>query len=208
MDDTFPPTTQLLEIFRRIQEGDSQAREELFGGVARRLERLARRMLRRFPRVARMEDTGDVLQKALARLLAALRETTVSSSRQFLALASEMVRRELLDLARYYGRGRRAGRFAQPEEYSSSILALDRLPQPEEDPDDLERWAEFHERVESLPEEEREVVQLHFYQGWTFEEAARFLNSNARRVGRLWRKALLRLKNPPHDASDRPNRQT
>jgi DNA-directed RNA polymerase specialized sigma24 family protein len=34
---------------------------------------------------------------------------------------------------------------------------------PEEDPDEMERWQRFHEEVERLPVEEREVVGLRFY---------------------------------------------
>jgi RNA polymerase sigma factor (sigma-70 family) len=47
--------------------------------------------------------------------------------------------------------------------------------------------------VEHLPEDEREVVGLIFYHGWTQAEAAELLGVDARTVRRRWRSACLRL---------------
>lgn len=70
MDDP-PQTAQLHDWLDRVQAGDLAAREELLRGVGNRLERLARKMLRRFPGVHRWVETDDVLQSALVRLLRA-----------------------------------------------------------------------------------------------------------------------------------------
>jgi RNA polymerase sigma-70 factor (ECF subfamily) len=70
--------------------------------VCGRLERLARKMLRRFPGVHRWAETGDVLQNALLRLLRALQEVRPESVRGFFGLVAEQMRRELLDLARHF----------------------------------------------------------------------------------------------------------
>jgi hypothetical protein len=59
-------------------------------------------MLGRFPTVRRWADTGDVLQSALVRLLGALKQVDVPSTRAFFGLAAEQMRRELLDLARHF----------------------------------------------------------------------------------------------------------
>ncbi len=54
-------------------------------------------------------------------------------------------------------------------------------------------WCEFHERVRHLPPEEREVVDLLFYQELTQGEAAELLRVTKRTVQRRWQAALLRL---------------
>src|SRR6266436_2863883 len=93
-------TTQLQLWARRIREGDPSAPDELLRAAGERLEALTRKMLRRFPAVRRWEQTGDVMQNALLRLLRALEEVEPASVRDFFGLAAEQMRRELLDLAR------------------------------------------------------------------------------------------------------------
>src|SRR5438132_5094838 len=158
-------TTQLHQLIDRLQHGDAEARNELVRSVCSSLERLARKMLQRYPAVHRWEQTGDVLQNALLRLLRALEEIKPPSMRDFFGLAAEQVRRELLDLARHYRSGKGLGR--NLASHGDSILReLDRA-DPDMADDNLERWHEFHEAVQRLPAEEREVIGLAFYHGWT-----------------------------------------
>jgi RNA polymerase sigma-70 factor (ECF subfamily) len=151
-------------------------------------------MLRRFPAVSRWEESGDLLQNAVLRLLRALREVEPASVRDFFGLAAEQMRRELLDLARRYRAQRVTGpsRAADPERSDSRALALD-LPAPAEDPDEIEKWCAFHEAVGQLPVIEREVVGLIYYQGWTQAEAAEHLCLSKRTVQRHWAAAMLEL---------------
>ena len=65
-------------------------------------------------------------------------------------------------------------------------------------PDRLALWTEFHEQVNRLPEEQREVFDLIWYQGLSFTEAAAVLGVAARTVTRRWHSALLAV----HDALD------
>jgi RNA polymerase sigma-70 factor (ECF subfamily) len=64
-----PPvhTTQPHLWLDRMRAGDLSARDELLHNLCGRLERLARTMLHRFPRVRRWAETDDVLQNALLR---------------------------------------------------------------------------------------------------------------------------------------------
>src|SRR2546430_13327611 len=97
-------TPHLRHGLGRVRAGDAAARDELLRACWGRLERLARKMLVRFPDVRRVTETGDVLQSALIRLLRALEKLDVPSTRDFFGLAAEQMRRELLDLARrHYG---------------------------------------------------------------------------------------------------------
>ena len=57
-------TAELHGWLDRLKAGDEQALDELFRRAGARLERIARTMLQRFPRVARWADVEDVVQRA------------------------------------------------------------------------------------------------------------------------------------------------
>jgi RNA polymerase sigma-70 factor (ECF subfamily) len=187
-------TTQLRRWVERIRAGDLAARDEMLHAVHARLERLARKMLRRFPDVARWEETGDLLQNAVVRLLRALEDVEPTSVRAFFGLAAEQMRRELLDLARRYRAQRVTGpsRAADPARKDSRAPAPD-PPAPADDPDELDKWCAFHEAVERLPVAQREVVGLIYYHGWTQAEVAEHLSLSKRTVQRHWAAAMLTL---------------
>ena len=54
-------------------------------------------------------------------------------------------------------------------------------------------WSEFHQQVERLPEEEREVFDLLWYQGLSQAEAGQVLGVTERTIKRRWASARLRL---------------
>jgi RNA polymerase sigma-70 factor (ECF subfamily) len=186
-----PDSVQLRPLLERYQNGDRQAGEELFWAAAERLEGFARHMLRDFPRLRRWVDTSDVLQGAITRLVCSLRTVRPTSMRDFFNLAATQIRRELLDLARYFHR-RPDARAVHQAELSHDPLQL--VPAPDvASQDDLELWAAFHERVEQLPVEEREVVGLMFYHGWTHAQIAELFRVDERTIRRRWRSACQRL---------------
>jgi RNA polymerase sigma-70 factor (ECF subfamily) len=53
---------------------------------------------------------------------------------------------------------------------------------------------ELHEKVASLPDKEREVFGMLWYQGLTQAEAASVLNVSRRSIIRYWQAAQLRLR--------------
>jgi RNA polymerase sigma-70 factor (ECF subfamily) len=158
-----------------------------------RLERLARKMLRRFPTVGRWEGSDDLLQNALLRLLRALQDVEPTSVRDFFGLAAEQMRRELLDLARRYRSRRVSGpsHAAHPDGGNSGVPVPE--PADEGDADELDKWCAFHEAVERLPAEQCAVVGLIYYQGWTQAETAEHLGLSKRTVQRHWTAAMLTL---------------
>jgi RNA polymerase sigma-70 factor (ECF subfamily) len=110
-----------------------------------------------------------------------------SSTAHFFNLAAAHVRRELLDLARYFAARYHQGPPANVADYDP----VDDRPAP--DPGDLEQWCAFHEAVERLPAEQREVVGLIFYHGWQQKDVAQLFGTTERTVRRRWREALLTL---------------
>jgi RNA polymerase sigma-70 factor (ECF subfamily) len=187
-------TLELQTYLDKMRAGDAAARDELLRRAGGRLERLTRKMLRDFPGVKRWEQTDDVLQNALVRLLRALKEIEPASVREFLALTALQIRRELVDLARHYGgplgpgahHATRAG-LENPER------PLEEKPDPAPEAGVLDGWHEFHSQVDRLPAPEREVVDLLFYQGLPQAEAAALLKVTVRTVQRRWQAALLEL---------------
>jgi RNA polymerase sigma-70 factor (ECF subfamily) len=180
---------------QRLQDGDDQAREQLLNCACTRLTTLARRMLKGFARVKRWEQTDDVVQNALLRLYRTLAEVRPASAVEFYRLAALNIRRELLDLAKhYYGPRGLGANYASVEaaDQSHAAPAFDR-PAARDEPGRVEGWTAFHDQVEQLPPEEKEVVDLLWYQELSQAEAAALLNVSERTVKRRWAAARLRL---------------
>jgi RNA polymerase sigma-70 factor (ECF subfamily) len=185
-------TAQLQLWIERMQAGDEGARDHLMNCCVTRLLQLTRKMLRRYPRVKRWEQTDDVLQNVSLRLRRTLAQITPADVREFLKLASLNIRRELLDLVKHYFGPRGLG-----SRYQSDHLNADAEPrQPAvvaDEPSRLAQWSEFHEKVQELPEEHREVFDLLWYQGLSQAEAAGVLHVTERTVQRRWQAARLQL---------------
>jgi RNA polymerase sigma factor (sigma-70 family) len=183
-------TMQLQGWMVRIKAGDRSAKDELYRAVCGQLERLARNMLKRFPQVRRWEDTGDVLQNATLRLYRGLDKLEVQSTRQFFGLAAAQIRRELLDLWRhYYGREGHGANYASAELPPGSVAAPEGMRAADGALDD-EDWGRFHEAVEQLPGEEREIVGLIFYHNWKQADVAELFQVDVRTVQRRWQAAM------------------
>jgi RNA polymerase sigma factor (sigma-70 family) len=180
-----------------MNAGDQAAKNELLRYAYERLRGLDRKMLRQdFPRLKNWEETDDVLQNAALRLDRALEVVPVGNVQEFFRLAASAIRRELIDLARHYRTGRKAAADIGPrlaESSSDSPSAADPSDSTYE-PSRLEAWTEFHKQAAALPEEEREVFDLLWYEGLEQSEAASFLGVPRATVQRRWLKARLRLK--------------
>jgi RNA polymerase sigma-70 factor (ECF subfamily) len=189
-------TTQLQNLITQIQAGVPSAREELIGRAYAPLKVLARKMLRSFPRLQSFEDTSDVLHDALPRLLTALASAPPASPADFFRLAARQIKGELQDLIeRYYGPKGPGGKLASPgrDDTPSSSPSFGDRSESTNEPARLALWRELHVQVEALPEEEREVFGLVWYQGLTQAEAAQVLGVADITVRRRWMSARLRL---------------
>lgn len=194
------PTAYLQRCLEQLQQGDESARNALLGGVCSRLEQLTHVMLKDYARLKRWEDTADVLQNALIRLHRALQTVTPPTLRDFYRLATLQIRRELLDLARHYYGPEGAGgkQRSSPGKSSSTDGSVFEPGTASLEPSRLAAWSEFHEQVNALPEEEREVFDLLWYQGLGHTEAAEVLGVHPRTVKRRWQAACLQLHDRLH----------
>jgi RNA polymerase sigma factor (sigma-70 family) len=190
-------TTSLQRCLDRLRSGDSTAEDELLRHSEERLKALTRRMLRDYPRVGRWEDTDDVWQQAVLRLVKALRTISVSTVADYARLASWHIRHVLIDLARHYcgkqGLGaNHATPAARPTDRSGEVQP-EAVAASSDAPERIIGWAEWHEQIDQLPGEERAVVDLLWYQGMKQEEAASTLNVSLSTLQRRWQAARIRL---------------
>jgi len=160
-------------------------------------------MFRGRPGHRRWEQTDDVFQNSMVRLHRALAGTEVRSVSHFFNLAAVQIRRELIDLGRKHfgpeGIGRNHHTDHQPSDERGGTLH-----RIETEPGDIEQWTDFHERVEALPVEVREVVDLLYYEGLSQEEAAEVLGVSLRTLRRRWQDAKLRLLGGVSDGRAQP----
>ena len=194
--------TQLKNLIDLGLKGDASSKEALITHASDRLLRLTRTMFRRFPSLRRWEQTDDVFQNSMIRLHRALGEVEIESVRHFFNLAAVQVRRELLDMAKKHFGPEGIG----ANHHTDGIPADDKggaLEERAQEPSDLEGWTEFHQQVEKLPEDEREVFNLLYYEGLTQEEAAGLLSLSLRTLKRRWQSARVRL----HEELNRDGRR-
>jgi RNA polymerase sigma-70 factor (ECF subfamily) len=121
-----------------------------------------------------------------------LKDTTPQSVKHFLNLAALHIRRELIDLARHHNgpQGHGSHHDTGKDQIESPILAA---PQTTLNPSKLAQWSEFHEKVEALPSEEREIFNLLWYHDLPQSEAATLLNLSERTLQRRWQSARLKI---------------
>jgi RNA polymerase sigma factor (sigma-70 family) len=188
------PTMQLSGWIERWQAGDEGARDRLIEHAYQRLRRLTRKMLKGYPRLRRWDETDDVLHNALGRFLRALREVKPATAAQFFGLAATQIRRELIDLTRHYcgpqGPGAHEDQAAGGEDSGRPPYEK---PDSTHEPSRLAEWCEFHQQVAGLPEQERQVFDLLFYNDLTQVEAAEILKVSRETVKARWRTARWKL---------------
>lgn len=186
-----PPPNDTTGLLAGFSDDDGEAIERLIQHTQARLLKLASKMLKTFPGVGRYEQTDDVYQNAILRLAEAVRSQRPQNSRHFYNLAAKIFRRVLIDLARHYDGPEGIG--------ANQVSKGDNLidpPSPTElnyEPETIQQWTLFHEFVEALPDEEREITNLMWFQGLTQTEAAKVLGVSSRTVKRRWLLAKHRL---------------
>jgi RNA polymerase sigma-70 factor (ECF subfamily) len=179
------------DLVARLSRGDDAASAALIQHSKQRLESLARHMLHGYPALRRWVETDDVLQNSLIRLMRALGSVQVESPRHFMSLSALQIRRELVDLARHYFGP--AGLAAHHESHaggaSNGRENVD-VADLSHEPTALAQWCELHEQIGSLPDHQREVMDLLYYDGLSQAESANILSVSVRTVQRRWHSAL------------------
>lgn len=187
--------SSIEDLLIKIKAGDNAARQALFELVDDQLRKLTRKMLGTFAVVRRWEETDDVWQNASMRIWNSFDKMEFQSARHFLNSSSLQIRRELLTLAEFYRRpNNAAARHQTPKKSMPGFEGSnDSWENPTDNLDVINSWTQVHEKVDKLPDDLREVFDLHWYQGLTLEAISKLLNVSTRTVKRRWQSARLEL---------------
>jgi RNA polymerase sigma factor (sigma-70 family) len=172
---------EYADLLRRLEQGDPTARAALIERAQDQLRLRVHQMLAKFPTVHGVHATSDVLQEVLLELSEMLRQLTPRDGRHFMGLAGQRIRWKLLDLAR-----------RRPVPLQATDGELGAAEQITYDPARLAQWEEVHSYIQELPDAERELFDLIFYQGMPQEAVATMLGEPYRSLKRRWQEARLR----------------
>ncbi len=187
-------TLVLQNLLARVAAGDAQSKEELINRAYERLILVARKLLGSFSRVRVEEETAGVLNEAYPKLHRALDDVKPATVREFMCLAALQIRRTLLDsIRRLEGRGQTARPDKVSLDAGDSAPGGAVIPATGNDISKIGLAIDLLEALEALPEEEREVVELLFFYGYTQHEAAEIVGVHEDTIKRRWSKARIRL---------------
>lgn len=173
-------------LLRRADQADREAADQMFAILYNELHRLAEYNLRRADSSLTLGTTTLVHE---AYLNIARRENVAFPDRpRLLAYASRAMRGLIID----YARTRRANRRGRQFEIT---LTGDELPpdQAMEKAAELQRLGDALDELAELEPALAELVDLHFFCGFSFVEIASLRGVSDRTVQRDWRKARLLL---------------
>jgi RNA polymerase sigma-70 factor (ECF subfamily) len=180
-------TTQLQQHLLDFTEGDESVRDQIIEHTCERLRLRTRQMLKSFPAVSRWSQTDDVLQNAMVRLHRSLAQVKPESPCQYYGLAAKQIRRELLDMARKFNGAMGVGKNHE----SDFNKAVPRHQSQDLKPENLEAWARFHEAIEKLNDDQKQVVELLWYEGISQPQAAKVIGVSLATVKRRWQSSRL-----------------
>lgn len=177
MDASAADVTTLLN---RLAGGDQEAATQLIPLIYKELHRLA------VPRIRR-ERPGHTLQAtALVHevylKLVGQPDARWQNRTQFFAVASQLMRRILVDYARTQQRAKRGGRQERVSLEEVLVIAPDRN-------DELLAVHESLARLEKLDARQGRIVELRYFGGLTVDETAEVLRVSAKTVTREWNMA-------------------
>ncbi|HEX4950321.1 MAG TPA: sigma-70 family RNA polymerase sigma factor [Blastocatellia bacterium] len=172
-----PVETEVSQLLTEWGRGDQEALERLMPLVYDELRRLASRHLRRERPDHTLQTTALVHEAYLA--LVGQRHANWQNRAQFFAIASQLMRRILVDYARSHRATKRGGDYiklsldeavALSDEKSADLLALD----------------EALDRLATVDPQQSRVVELRVFGGLSVEETAAALDISPRTVKREW----------------------
>lgn len=180
MDEPVPTPAEITRILHEWQSGSREALDRLIPIVYSELRTLASRHLAHEWRQDRMQTTA-VVSEAYVKLFAQ-REVDWQNRGHFFAIASQLMRRILVDHARRELRAKHGGGTvhvalteAAGTPTASPVDTLDALA--------LDRALQ---KLEQLDPEQGRIVELRFFGGLTVEETAAALGVSPATVKREW----------------------
>jgi RNA polymerase sigma factor (TIGR02999 family) len=192
MDSTPGALTLLLH---RMKSGDQGAESELFEQLYSDLKRIARRLLSVERPNQTLTPTGLVHCAYLR--LREIDPEAFQDHQHFLRVAAKVMRQLLVDQARAYKAAKRSGGLRR-------VMMNDSLLISDSDADTILSVSESLERLRADAPQRHDVVELHYFAGYTFEEVASILGISDRTAKRHWVLARIWLRGVIDDNASRP----
>jgi RNA polymerase sigma factor (TIGR02999 family) len=161
-----PISSDVTSLLKMLADGNQEAAGELIPLVYRELHRLAASHLRRERRDHTLQVTALVNEAYIK--LVAQGSTEWQNRAHFFAVASNLMRRILVDYARRELRAKRGGRQARLSLDEVVLLSPDR-------PDQVLALDECLTKLEKLDARQSRIVELRYFGGLTVDEAAEVL---------------------------------
>lgn len=173
-------------LIRSAHEGDGPAADALFAALYRELHTLAERHLRHQSGELTLGTTTLLHETYLA--ISRRDAAAFPTKAHFLSYAARAMRGLTIDYARRRRARKRGGEFHITSSGSDAVADSGSL--------DADRLAELGAALDALGEANADLAQLvdlHFFCGFTLAEIARLRSISERTVQREWRKARLLL---------------
>ncbi|MEP7009844.1 MAG: ECF-type sigma factor [Acidobacteriota bacterium] len=195
-----PPAEPISQLFEQWRAGDARALEDLLPLIYAEMKRLASRQMRR-ESPGHTFQTTELVHEVYLRLFGR-RPLEIHDRHHFFAIATQTIRRVLVDGARRAQAGRRPPKGLRAELEPGE---LDRVAEPGgggEAADVLALDAAL-ERLSALDARQARIVELRFFGGMTLDETAAVLEVSEATVTRDWRAARAWLKGELAEAGAR-----
>lgn len=200
-DEPSHPTDSLVRgAIERLHRGDPAAKNDLLAYARQQLVRMVQKMLHGesgFAVVRRWEQTDDVVQGSLIRLSRTIDNLPINSPRDFFKLAATNIRWELRALRdKYLADKSPAQRHHtdMPSALAQGQAPIDRvLADMAAPPDSFAAMSRFLDAVETLTDDDRELLDLRLVHGLTRQEAADHLGLTLATFKRRYSEASNRL---------------
>ena len=185
------PRSSVGEVTAHLRdwyEGDDQAPSRLLPLVYEDLCRIAHAYSRSERRTNPLQPTAVVHEAWIQLIDYGIQdsESPWQSREHFLGIAARIMRRVLVDYARFRGRDKRGARFVHVPLWEETDLAATEL----EDRHALYLAIDQAlERLEGFAPQEARVVELKFFGGLTLDQIAEFIGVSRSSVIRLWKRA-------------------
>lgn len=175
-----PASQNVTKLLVQWNKGDPGALEALVPLVYDELRRLARHYLKQEKQNHTLSSTA-LVHEAYLRLVSQ-KEVTWQNRAHFFGVASQMMRRILVDHARHHAYAKRGG--------GAMTLALDdAVATPQRKEIDLVALDDALDSLAKLDERQSRMVELRFFGGLSIEETSEVLGISAPTVKREWASA-------------------
>jgi RNA polymerase sigma-70 factor (ECF subfamily) len=175
-----PVSPDVTSLLKKLAEGNQDAARELIPVIYQELHRLAAGHLR-YERPDHTLQPTALVHEAYIKLVAQ-RNTDWQSRAHFFAVASNLMRRILVDYARRQMRAKRGAGQAKLSLDEVVLLSPDR-------PDNLLALDECLTRLEKLDARQSRIVELRYFGGLKVNEVAQVLGVSPTTIRREWTSA-------------------